>query len=116
MTGTTYATFEPALDYVAVKMPKWPFDKFPGSSRRLGTQMKATGEVMTLADNFEAALIKAIRGAEVGADTILLPRFREWNEKDLWDITENATDERIFAIAELLRRGVAIEIYTKHQR
>ena len=109
VTGTTYAAFEPALDYVAVKMPKWPFDKFPGSSRTLGTQMKATGEVMTLADNFEAALIKAIRGAEIGADTLLLPRFREWGESDLWDITENATDERIFAIAELLRRGVAID-------
>ena len=67
ITGKTCACFEPALDYVAVKLPKWPFDKFQGSSRRLGTQMKATGEVMSIASSFEAALMKAVRGAEISA-------------------------------------------------
>jgi carbamoyl-phosphate synthase large subunit len=76
VTGNTYAAFEPTLDYVAVKLPKWPFDKFVYAQRELGTQMKATGEVMSLADSFEAALMKAVRGAELSADTLLLPGSR----------------------------------------
>lgn len=70
ITGKTCACFEPALDYVVVKFPKWPFDKFAGSSRMLGTQMKATGEVMAIAPCFEAALMKAVRGAEISLDTL----------------------------------------------
>ncbi len=70
ITGKTCACFEPTLDYVVVKMPKWPFDKFAGSSRALGTQMKATGEVMAIAPNFEMALMKAVRGAEISLDTL----------------------------------------------
>ena len=73
VTGETYAAFEPALDYVAVKFPKWPFDKFVYAKRDLGTQMKATGEVMSLADTFEMALMKAVRGAEISLDTLNLP-------------------------------------------
>ena len=65
VTGHTYAAFEPALDYVAVKYPKWPFDKFVYAKRNLGTQMKATGEVMAISDSFESALMKAVRGAEI---------------------------------------------------
>ena len=70
VTGETCACFEPALDYVVVKMPKWPFDKFAGASRKLGTQMKATGEVMAIGPSFEMALMKAVRGAEIGLDTL----------------------------------------------
>ena len=73
ITGKTCACFEPALDYVVVKFPKWPFDKFSGASRKLGTQMKATGEVMAIAHSFEAALMKAIRGAEIKLDTLNAP-------------------------------------------
>ena len=70
VTGVTYAAFEPTIDYVAVKFPKWPFDKFVYAKRDLGTQMKATGEVMSIADSFEMALMKAVRGAEIGLDTL----------------------------------------------
>ena len=73
ITGKTCACFEPALDYVVVKFPKWPFDKFVGASRKLGTQMKATGEVMAIAPSFEAALMKAVRGAEISLDTLNAP-------------------------------------------
>ena len=69
VTGKTCACFEPAIDYVVVKLPKWPFDKFAGASRKLGTQMKATGEVMSIATNFEMAIMKAVRGAEISLDT-----------------------------------------------
>jgi carbamoyl-phosphate synthase large subunit len=109
VTGNTYAAFEPALDYVAVKMPKWPFDKFVYAKRELGTQMKATGEVMALADSFEAALMKAVRGAEVGADSLLIPRFAALDEKELIRMTVEATDERLFAVSELLRRGMGVD-------
>ena len=70
VTGKTCACFEPTLDYVVVKVPKWPFDKFVNASRKLGTQMKATGEVMSIAPCFEAAIMKAVRGAEIGLDTL----------------------------------------------
>ena len=73
VTGKTCACFEPAVDYVVVKFPRWPFDKFSGASRKLGTQMKATGEVMAIAPSFEMALMKAVRGAEIGMDTLNLP-------------------------------------------
>ena len=70
ITGKTCACFEPTLDYVVVKLPKWPFDKFVNASRKLGTQMKATGEVMSIAPSFEQAIMKAVRGAEIGLDTL----------------------------------------------
>ena len=109
VTGKTYAAFEPALDYVAVKFPKWPFDKFVYAKRELGTQMKATGEVMSIADTFEMALMKAVRGAEISLDTLNLPKFATESEENLWHIATHATDERLFAVYELLKRGVSIE-------
>ena len=109
VTGKTYAAFEPALDYVAVKFPKWPFDKFVYAKRELGTQMKATGEVMSIADTFEMALMKAVRGAEISLDTLNLPKFATESEENLWHIAVHATDERLFAVYELLKRGVSIE-------
>ena len=109
VTGKTYAAFEPALDYVAVKFPKWPFDKFVYAKRDLGTQMKATGEVMSIADTFEMALMKAVRGAEISLDTLNLPKFATESEENLWHIATHATDERLFAVYELLKRGVSVE-------
>ena len=109
VTGKTYAAFEPALDYVAVKFPKWPFDKFVYAKRELGTQMKATGEVMSIADTFEMALMKAVRGAEISLDTLNLPKFATESEEELWHIATHATDERLFAVYELLKRGVTVE-------
>lgn len=109
VTGKTYAAFEPALDYVAVKFPKWPFDKFVYAKRDLGTQMKATGEVMSIADTFEMALMKAVRGAEISLDTLNLPKFAIESEENLWHIAIHATDERLFAVYELLKRGVTVE-------
>ncbi len=109
VTGKTYAAFEPALDYVAVKFPKWPFDKFVYAKRDLGTQMKATGEVMSIADTFEMALMKAVRGAEIGLDTLNLPKFAEEDADTLWHIAVHATDERLFAVYELLKRGVTVD-------
>ena len=109
VTGKTYAAFEPALDYVAVKFPKWPFDKFVYAKRDLGTQMKATGEVMSIADTFEMALMKAVRGAEISLDTLNLPKFATESDENLWHIATHATDERLFAVYELLKRGVSIE-------
>ena len=109
VTGKTYAAFEPALDYVAEKFPKCPFDKFVYAKRELGTQMKATGEVMSIADTFEMALMKAVRGAEISLDTLNLPKFATESEEDLWHIATHATDERLFAVYELLKRGVSVE-------
>ncbi len=114
VTGVTYAAFEPTIDYVAVKFPKWPFDKFVYAKRELGTQMKATGEVMSIADSFEMALMKAVRGAEIGLDTLNLPKFAGETDEALWQIAVHATDERLFAIYELLKRGVSVdELYEK---
>ena len=109
VTGKTYAAFEPALDYVVVKFPKWPFDKFVYAKRDLGTQMKATGEVMSIADTFEMALMKAVRGAEISLDTLNLPKFATETDENLWHIAVHATDERLFAVYELLKRGVTVE-------
>ena len=106
ITGKTCACFEPALDYVVVKFPKWPFDKFAGSSRKLGTQMKATGEVMSIAPSFEAALMKAIRGAEISADSLSLPPIDERAvEERLFDLN----DRRLFTVFEALKGGFPVE-------
>ena len=113
VTGHTYAAFEPALDYVAVKYPKWPFDKFVYAKRNLGTQMKATGEVMAISDSFESALMKAVRGAEISADTLHLKKMEEVADEDLMERCVTPTDERLFYVAEAIRRGVAIDKETK---
>ena len=109
VTCNTYAAFEPALDYVAVKFPKWPFDKFVYARRELGTQMKATGEVMAISDSFESALMKAIRGAEISADRVRLSRFKDLSDEEIIEGFSEPTDERLFYIGEALYRGVSCE-------
>lgn len=109
VTGITYAAFEPSIDYVAVKFPKWPFDKFVYAKRDLGTQMKATGEVMSIAPSFEMALMKAVRGAEISLDTLNLPKFGKETDEKLWHYAVHPTDERLFAVYELLKRGVSVD-------
>ncbi|MBE7039722.1 MAG: carbamoyl-phosphate synthase large subunit [Ruminococcaceae bacterium] len=106
VTGNTWACFEPTIDYVVVKFPKWPFDKFVYSSRKLGTQMKATGEVMSIAPSFEMAIMKAVRGAEIGLDTLNNPAMEGI------DIKEQLTkldDLRLFAVYEALKQGISVE-------
>ncbi|MCR4719491.1 MAG: carbamoyl-phosphate synthase large subunit, partial [Firmicutes bacterium] len=106
ITGKTCACFEPALDYVVVKFPKWPFDKFATSSRKLGTQMKATGEVMAIARSFEAALMKAIRGAEISKETLnTLPA----SDKPIRERLAIQDDRRIFTVFEALKSGISAD-------
>lgn len=105
ITGDTYASFEPAIDYIAVKIPRWPFDKFTQADRLLGTQMKATGEVMSLARNFPAAINKAVRSLEIGLDSLHLPGAGKLSDQELHIALDKATDERLFMVAEALRRG-----------
>ncbi len=110
ITGCTTAAYEPTVDYVVLKMPKFPFDKFGGTDRRLGTQMKATGEVMSIAPSFEAALMKAIRGAEISLDTLNAPD--ELLGGNPTDIPDHADDLRLFKIFRALKAGVSVdEIY-----
>lgn len=106
ITGKTCACFEPTLDYVVVKFPKWPFDKFAGSSRKLGTQMKATGEVMAIGQSFEAALMKAVRGAEISADTLNMPPL---NDAPVEERLLEQNDRRIFTVFEALKKGISPE-------
>ncbi|WP_079707801.1 carbamoyl phosphate synthase large subunit [Paraliobacillus ryukyuensis] len=108
ITRDTYASFEPAIDYIAVKIPRWPFDKFYQAERSLGTQMKATGEVMALARNFPTALNKAIRSLEIGLDSLTLPTLANWSDQAIYDALVNPTDERLFVLAEAYRRGYTI--------
>lgn len=108
ITGKTYASFEPAIDYVVVKMPRWPFDKFVYAKRTLGTQMKATGEVMAIAPTFEQALMKSVRGAEIGLNSLQMHKMQELSDEELQEKATIATDERLFAIYESIRRGVTV--------
>src|SRR5215469_6401107 len=105
VTGVTTAAFEPALDYCVVKIPRWPFDKFPLGDARLGTQMKSTGEVMAIARTFGQGLIKAVRGLDIGRDSLTGWAFERWSEDELDDVLRSPTHERLFVIAECLRRG-----------
>ncbi|MGE5674417.1 MAG: carbamoyl-phosphate synthase large subunit [Mycobacterium leprae] len=107
VTGTTCAAFEPTLDYCILKMPRFPFDKFVTVSRNLGTQMKATGEVMAIDRSFPGALLKAVRSLETGYDGLLHPDIAKMNDHDLQESLATPNDERIFAIAEALRRGMS---------
>ena len=107
VTGKTFASFEPTVDYCVVKFPKWPFDKFAGTSRKLGTTMNATGEVMSIGSGFEAALLKAVRGAEISLDTLHHPAMEA--EADIKARMAACDDLRLFAIFEALRRGVSKE-------
>ena len=113
VTGKTYAAFEPALDYVAVKMPKWPFDKFVYAKKDLGTQMKATGEVMAIADTFEEALLKAVRGAEIGMNSLSLPQLCHKTDDEIRVMLSTVTDQRLFVVYEAVKRGISVDdIYT----
>ena len=105
VTGRTYACFEPAIDYVVTKIPRWPFDKFTTANRSLGTQMKATGEVMAIGRTFEESLQKAIRSLEIGAYRLHLPGTELLDEAALRERLAKADDERLFLVAEAFRRG-----------
>ena len=109
VTGSTYACFEPALDYVVVKFPKWPFDKFVYAKRTLGTQMKATGEVMAIAPTFEHAIMKAVRGAEISHDTLDDKKFAKMSDENVVDRLSVCDDQRIFCVFEALKRGVSVD-------
>jgi len=112
VTGKTYACFEPAVDYCVVKIPKWPFDKFVNAHRTLGTQMKATGEVMAISNSFEAALMKALRSLELNILTLETPLFKGIDDEALTERLHDIDDNRLLVIAESIRRGVSIdEIY-----
>jgi carbamoyl-phosphate synthase large subunit len=109
VTKKTKACFEPALDYVVVKFPRWPFDKFVTADRRIGTQMKATGEVMAIDRTFEGALMKAIRSLEIGAMGLTRRGTAALSDMQIEEGLAVATDERIFIVAEAFRRGMMVE-------
>jgi carbamoyl-phosphate synthase large subunit len=109
ITQKTTACFEPAIDYIVVKVPRWPFDKFVTGDRTVGTQMKATGEVMAIDRTFEAALNKALRSLEIGVYGTRLPGINLWSDTQLEEILRHPTDERIFAVCEAFRRGLSVE-------
>ena len=109
MLANTPAAFEPALDYVVTKMPRFPFDKFTDADNTLGTQMKATGEAMSIGRNFEESFLKAVRSLEVGLYHVQHPKFNSMGEEELLKYIEAGTDDRIYAIAQLLRLGCSVE-------
>ena len=106
ITGTTSACFEPTVDYIVVKFPKWPLDKFAGSPRNLGTQMKATGEVMSIAPSFEMGIMKAVRGAEISLDTL---NAEPLTDEPVEERLKNLDDRRLFTCFEAIKKGVSIE-------
>ena len=107
VTQKTKACFEPALDYCVVKFPRWPFDKFVYADRTLGTQMKATGEVMSIDRHFEGAILKAVRSLEIGVHRLHMDKMDAWDDARVKKNLARINDERIFVIAEALRRGIA---------
>ncbi len=109
VTQKTYACFEPSLDYVVVKIPKWPFDKFQAANRVLGTKMMATGEIMAIGSNFEAALLKGIRSLEIGKYSLQYEALAEKSLQELKERVMAPDDERIFHLAEMLRRRYLVE-------
>ena len=109
VTKKTYACFEPVLDYVIVKIPKWPFNKFLTASKELGTQMKATGEVMAIAPSIEQAMMKAIRSLEENVDSLILPKLQKLSTVKILEDLKRIDNERIWVIAEALRRGISVD-------
>ena len=107
--ANTTAAFEPRLDYVVAKLPRFPFDKFATAPNTLGTQMKATGEVMSIGSNLEECLLKSVRSLEIGANHFHLPKFDSFSEEELREYLREFKDDNIFAVAELLRRNESIE-------
>ena len=116
MLVNTPASFEPALDYVVTKMPRFPFDKFTDANQKLGTQMKATGEVMSVGRTFEESLLKAIRSLETGVNHLYMYKFKTEETDSLMDYIKIGTDDRIYAIAELLRRGCKVSVIAVETR
>lgn len=106
VTGKTSACFEPAVDYIVCKFPKWPFDKFVYASRTLGTQMKATGEVMSIGTNFESAVMKAVRGAEIGLDTL---NAKGYDGKDVEAMLSDMDDRRLFTVFRAIKEGISLD-------
>ncbi len=109
VTGKTYACFEPALDYIVTKIPRWPFDKFESANRKLGTQMKATGEVMAIGRTFEESILKAIRSLEANVYHLTEAAFETLSDEELERRITKADDERLFIVGEALRRGYSID-------
>ncbi|MGN1036156.1 MAG: carbamoyl-phosphate synthase large subunit, partial [Ruminococcus sp.] len=109
VTGKTYACFEPALDYVVIKFPKWAFDKFVYAKRTLGTQMKATGEVMAIGTSFEQAMMKAVRSIELGLDSMNLKKLEKKSTAEIMQMLHTVDDERAFQVYEALKRGISID-------
>ena len=109
VTGNTYACFEPSIDYLVVKFPRWPFDKFVYAKRTLGTQMKATGEVMAIGTSFEQAMMKAVRSVELGIDTFNLPKLQNLTDGDIEKLLSNCDDERSFVVYAALKRGISVD-------
>lgn len=113
VTKKTYACFEPSFDYVIVKIPKWPFDKFHGADRALGTKMMATGEIMAIGSNFESAFLKGIRSLELGKYSLEDKKFKLLSMEELRERVITPDDERIFALAEMLRREYRIDMVSR---
>ena len=109
VTGKTYACFEPALDYVVVKYPKWAFDKFVYAKRTLGTQMKATGEVMAIGTTFEEAIMKAVRSTELGVDSMNMKKYEKMSLDEIMERLQVVDDERAFQLYEAMKRGKTVE-------
>ncbi|RSL31290.1 carbamoyl-phosphate synthase large subunit [Salibacterium salarium] len=109
ITGTTYASFEPALDYVVTKIPRWPFDKFEAANRKLTTQMKATGEVMAIGRSFEESIMKGIRSLETNKSHLSDAAYFDYADEQLSEKLQKAEDERLFVIGEAFRRGWSVE-------
>ena len=109
VTGKTYACFEPALDYLVVKFPKWPFDKFVYAKKTLGTQMKATGEIMAIAPSFEAGMMKAVRSIELGMDTLTSKTICKLSDDEVLKKLEDVDVDRAFCVFEALKRGISID-------
>ncbi|AET63661.1 carbamoyl-phosphate synthase large subunit [Methanothrix harundinacea] len=109
VTGETPASFEPTVDYVVMKIPRWPFDKFVKADRTLTTSMKSTGEVMAIGRSYEEALMKAVRSLEIDKDLGYAGKYEPWTDEELRHLLATPTDERLFAIYEALRRGVTVE-------
>ncbi len=109
VTGKTYACVEPTIDYLVVKLPKWPFDKFLYAKRGLGSRMKATGEVMAIGTSFEQAIMKAVRGAEISLSDLNSPKFASVSKEDLFAEMAKMTDERLFIVYAALKQGVSVD-------
>ena len=109
VTKTSYACFEPTIDYVVAKFPRFPFDKFPNADRHLGTQMKATGEIMSIGRTFEEAFLKGVRSLEMKVDHLFLQDLEDKSREELFEMIRTNSDLRIFAIAKVMREGVSVE-------